>query len=181
MNIINGLCLLGIIILLISFFSKFGNFLDVRSIVKQHLEIFKGNYLQMISIFIVPIFFAIRIVLTKTVDEGILNNLNIVLTILITMLFSTLSILCSLRVPNDNERYHTLLEETFVSTVFEALLCLLLMIISFIILFLDNFNNTIWMKVLSVLVYYLVMLVFMNILVIIKRINVLFENRPIKD
>jgi len=97
------------------------------------------------------------------------------------MLFSTLSILCSLRVPNDNERYHTLLEETFVSAVFEALLCLLLMIISFIILFLDNFNNTIWMKVLSVLVYYLVMLVFLNILVIIKRINVLFENRPIKD
>ena len=107
------LFVIGIVFLVFSFSLKMSNFLDVRTIFSEHLSVFKGNPLQLVSIFIVPALFSVGIVKIRCIDREILNNLNIVLSILIAMFFSTLSILCAFA-DKDNRKpmYKRLLKET---------------------------------------------------------------------
>lgn len=172
------LFLIGIAILIISFLPKTGNFLDIRSVFKEHFHIFKKNLLQLISIFFVPILFSLATLRIRCIDAEILNNLNIVLSILIAMLFSILGMLCAfVDKENNSEKYHQLLKETFNSTIFEVILCLLLLLISFITLFIRKFQQTFYLQIVSGSIYYLAMVVVLNILVIVKRIKVLFDNK----
>ena len=89
-------------------------------------------------------FFAIGIVQIRCADKEILNNLNVVLSILIAMFFSVLSILCSIDGKTKGDKYRQLLIETFTTTVFEILICLLLLLISFIALFVGIFEKSIF-------------------------------------
>lgn len=172
------LFLIGSTILVISLLPKTGNFLDVRSIFTEHFLIFKGNLLQMVSIFFVPFLFSIAILKTRCIDEEILDNLNIVLSILIAMFLSILSILCAFADKDRNEPiYRQLLKETFNSTIFEIILCLFLLLISFIALFIKDSCQTQYLQVISGSIYYLTIVVILNILVIIKRIKALFDNK----
>ena len=57
-TIITILCIIGGFVLLLSLLPKNSNFLDIRSIFAQHFKVFRGNWLQFFSIFIVPILFA---------------------------------------------------------------------------------------------------------------------------
>ena len=162
------LFIVGTVVLIFSFSLKMSNFLDVRSIFLEHFSVFKGNPLQLVSIFIVPVLFSI----------GILNNLNINLSILIAMFFSTLSILCAFAdKDNKNSKYKQLLKETFNATIFEALVCLLLLFISFVTLFIGEFKQSLYLQIISGSIYYLAIVAVLNILVIIKRLKVLFENK----
>lgn len=179
MNIISVILFVaGTIILIFSISIKISNFLDVRTIVLEHFSVFKGNPLQFVSIFIVPILFSVGIVRIRCVDREILNNLNIVLSILIAMFFSTLSILCAFKDENhNNSMYKKLLKETFNATIFEALICLLLLFFSFVTLFVGEFEQSLYLQVVSGSIYYLAIVAVLNILVIIKRIKVLFDNK----
>lgn len=167
----------GGLILVCSLLLKNSNFLDIRSIFVQHFCIFKGNPLQFISIFIVPALFAVSIILIRCVDKEILNNLNIVLSILLAMFFSVLSILTAFDKENRNEKYQRLLKETFTTTIFEVILCLTILLISFVALFIGNFGKNLVLEIVSAVIYYLTMVAILNILVIIKRIKVLFDNK----
>lgn len=176
-NIITILCIIGGLVLLLSLLPKNSNFLDVRSIFTQHFNVFRGNWLQFFGIFIVPILFSIGIVQIRCVDKEILNNLNIVLSILIAMFFSVLSILSAIDGQIRRDKYQQLLTETFTTTIFEIILCLLLLLISFIVLFIGVFEKTVILKIISGIIYYLTIVTILNILVIIKRIKVLFDNK----
>lgn len=164
------------VFILLSLFLKNSNFLDVRFIISQHFKVFDSNRLQLVSIFIVPLFLAIGITMVKCVDRDILNNLNIVLSIIIAMYFSVLSILSAFSKENKSENYQKLLKETFNSTVFEAILCLLLLVVSFTILFIGYYSKSIALYIVSVIIYYLSIVITLNTLVVIKRIKVLFDN-----
>ena len=48
---------------------------------------------------------------------------------------------------------------------------------SFIVLFIGVFEKTVILKIVSGIIYYLTIVVILNILVIIKRIKVLFDNK----
>lgn len=176
-NILKILCLIGGCILVFSLLLKTSNFLDVRSIVCEHYRIIKVNPIQMISIYAIPIIFAITISRKQCVSKDILDNLNIILSILISMFFAVLSILCSINSKTKDEKYQLLLKETFTSTVFEIIICLLLLFASFSILFIGKYENSIILQSVSILIYYLTMIVILNILIIIKRIKSIFDNR----
>ena len=49
--------------------------------------------------------------------------------------------------------------------------------ISFIVLFIGVFEKTVILKIVSGIIYYLTIVAILNILVIIKRIKVLFDNK----
>lgn len=176
-NISMFLFIAGGLVLACNFSLKNSNFLDIRSILYQHIDIFKNSPLQFISIFIIPALFAIAIVLIRCIDKEILNNLNIVLSILIAMFFSVLSILTAFEQKNKNKKYQQLLNETFTTTIFEIILCLSLLLISFVALFISDFKNSLFLEIISVIIYYLTIVTILNILVIIKRLKVLFENK----
>ncbi len=164
-------------ILLFSLMCKNSNFLDIRQIFVQHFRIFKGNPLQLISLFFVPVLIAVGIVEVKCIDKDILSNLNIILSILTAMFFSMLSILCAFDKGKGTTVYQQLLKETFNTTVFEIILCLILLFISFVLLFIGNYDDSIVLKCVSGIIYYLTIITILNILVVIKRIKVLFDNQ----
>ena len=94
------------------------------------------------------------------------------------MFFSTLSILCAFEnKDNNNLNYIQLLKETFNATIFEAMICLLLLFISFITLFIGEFEQSFYLRIISGIIYYLSIVADLNILVIIKRLKVLFDNK----
>ena len=78
---------------------------------------------------------------------------------------------------NKNLKYKQLLKETFNATIFEALVCLLLLFISFVTLFIGEFKQSLYLQIISGSIYYLAIVAVLNILVIIKRLKVLFENK----
>lgn len=168
---------IGCTILFFSLMVKNSNFLDIHQIFIQHFQVFKGNPLQFFSIFLVPIFLSVGIVGVKCVDKDILSNLNIILSILVAMFFSMLSILCSFDKEKKNEKYRQLLKETFNTTVFEVIICLVLLLVSFIALFVGSFDKSIPLEIVSGVIYYLAIVLILNILVVIKRIKVLFDNK----
>lgn len=178
MNTISAtLLIIGFVVLCLCLCVKHSNFLDIRQIFIQHFCIFKGNPLQLIGIFFAPMLLAVGLVEVKYIDKDVLNNLNIILSILTAMFLSILSILCSFSKDGKNENYKQLLKETFNTTIFEIILCLLLLFISFIILFIGDFKESIALKIASSAIYYLTMITILNILVVIKRIKVLFDNQ----
>lgn len=61
--------------------------------------------------------------------------------------------------------------------VFVIMLCLLLLLILFIVLFIGGFKQSIALKIASGTIYYLTMITILNILVVVKKIKVLFDNQ----
>lgn len=78
---------LGILLILGALLQNNSNFLDVRKIITQHLSVFSKSPLQIIAIFIAPFLIAIAAVEDHPLTEAIVNNLNIILSILISMFF----------------------------------------------------------------------------------------------
>lgn len=123
---------------------------------------------------------AIGLVEIKCIDGNILINLVIVPLILVYLCLLTLGAVCSVSKELKNENYKRLLKETFNTTIFELMLCLLLFFISFIALVvlavLKNLEP-VALKIVSGVIYYLTMITILNVLVVIKRIKVIFDNR----
>lgn len=181
---------LSAILILLTLIQKNSNFLDVRSIISTHLKVFSNSPFQCFVIFVVPLLLAVAAAIKKVLSEDIINTLNIVLTIFISMFFTMLSILSTLNskklskqqsadptAKEKAERYNSLLEETFNSVMFECLLCILVLVILFMLLFFNDFSESWKISLISGAVYYLSILVVFNIFVIIKRIKVLFDQR----
>lgn len=177
---------ISLLIILIALLQKNSNFLDIRGVFKEHLVILAKNPLQFIAVIICPASIAIVVAIHQPLTEGIVNNLNIVLSILISMFFAVLSILVSFTYKKadtnqpltpQQQNYNALLRQTFNTVIFESTLCVLLLAISFIALFIDSFSASIPLIITSAIVYYVSLVIALNILMVIKRIKVLFEHR----
>ena len=175
-------------LIVLALIQKNSNFMDVRTIIKKHLSVFKGSPLQFIVLFVVPLFLAIASVQIKPVNENIINNINIVLAILISMLFSMLSILSAFPVKLDKKKdemarvvstdtdkvYDRVLGETFNSLMFECIQSILVLICSCSILFFGYYEKGAFLYIISTILYYLFFVLVLNIFVIIKRMMALF-------
>ena len=173
--ILDIICLIGTIILLYSFTFKVSNFFDIKKIFIDHFKIFNGNYLQLFSVYITPIFIALNIALKQQVTKDTLEGINLIITVLTSMFFAIISILCSVDFKQKKEKYKKLVEETFNSTLFEIICCLLLLFASFILIFINKYDNTYLLKFASTFIYYLLMIVILNIFIILKRIKTVFD------
>ncbi len=175
-----------LVIIVLALFQKNSNFLDIRGVFKEHLLVLTKSPLQFCAIIIVPMIISIIGAIYHPLSEGIVDNLNIVLSILISMFFAVLSILVSLTrkkgekgkpLTPEERNYNTLLDQTFNAVIFESALCILLLVISFMQLFFNYFGPGVLVTIVSVVVYYLAIVIVLNIFVVIKRIRALFDNR----
>ena len=130
------------IILVVNFLRRNNNFFDVRSIFTQQFAMFKNCKGQIIVFYIVPLILAIGIVRIRLIDKDIINNINIVLSIFVSMLFAMLSILSGYE-KNNNTQFSKVLDETNNTIIFETVLCIIILILSFIVLFINNFEYSI--------------------------------------
>lgn len=175
-------------LIIFALIQKNSNFMDVRAIIRKHLSVFRGSPLQRFVLFIVPFFLAVASVVIKPVNESIINNLNVVLAILVSMFFAMLSILSSFPTklnseleerPGEkrtDELYVKILGESFNSVLFECILCILTLVCSFSVLFFGYYEQGIILTVISVILYYLFFVMVLNSFVIIKRIMALFNH-----
>lgn len=173
--ILNFVCIIGIISLVLSFVPKINNFFDIRAILYHHFKIFDGNYLQLFAVYIAPILFSIWIVIRQTVTKDILEEVNLIITILTSMFFAIIGILSSIDLKDKTSKYKKIVEETFNSTLFEIICCLIALLMSFIIIFINNYNHTLSLKIFSTLIYYFIIVIILNVFLLLKRIAMLFE------
>ena len=173
--ILNFTCLVGLVCIFLSFIPKINNFFDIRTIVSNHFKIFNGNYFQMISIYFFPVLFSIWIVMRQQVTKEILEEVNLIITILTSMFFAIIGVLGSVNVNKKNNKYKKIVEETFNSTLFEIICCIAILLISFILIFINNYQETTCLKIFSIIIYYLFIIVVFNIMLILKRIKMIIE------
>lgn len=174
------------IVILVALLQKNGNFLDIREVFRNHHAILLKNPLQFTAIMVCPAIIATNVAINQPLTENIVNNLNVVLSILISMFFAVLSILVSFNYKKadsdqpltpQQKNYNYLLKQTYNTVIYESTLCVILMVISFITLFIDDFSSSAPLTIASIIVYYLSLIIVLNILMVIKRIKVLFEHR----
>jgi hypothetical protein len=169
---------LSAVILGLNAIRKNNNFFDIRSVFIQQFKLFNNCKGQIIVFYLVPFFLTLGTVFTKSIDKDIINNIIIVLSIFMSMLFAVLSILCSFR--SENPKYIITLKETFNTVIYENILCIFVLIISFVQLFIDDYNGGLKLIVTSGLIYYLMFTIVLHIFIIMKRMKALFDFMEIK-
>ena len=171
-----GFIVIPLLIMIISAFKRYNNYLDVRKIVKEQYDMLKNNRIVLIIIYVLPIIVAIGIARIKTIDVGIINNVNVVLSILIAMFFSIMSIIINFE-NEKSENYKKTLRETNNTIMFEILLSVFLLICTFIYMFIEKIENDIILFAISLIIYYLSIVVIMNIFILMKRMYLLYDKK----
>ncbi len=136
----------------------------------------KNNKSTLIIIYILPIIIAVGIARIKTIEIGIINNLNVVLSILIAMFFSVMSIIINFE-NGKSENYKKTLKDTNNTIMFEILLSVFLLICTFIYMFIEKIGSVVILFFISLVMYYLSIVVIINIFMIMKRMYVLYDKK----
>lgn len=162
----------GVLILLF-LFKKTSNFFDFRDIVTKQMRMFKGSPEQYVLYYGIPVLLAWGTVNKRTIDDVVINNVNIVITILLSVLFATLSTISPLH--SSVKGFAPLKEETINTILFEALLCVFTLVLSFIVIFSSGYGRTVFSVVVSSLIYYCVYVIILQLLVVFKRTSKLLK------
>lgn len=172
----NAFILIAIVIFLPNIFKKNNNFLDIRNIFYEQFSLFKNTPFQYLVYYGCPILLAIGITRKKLIEKDLISNINIIISIFLSIQFAMLSIINSFSKKND-ANYLRLLDETYNSILFEIIECVVILLISFTMLFVDDFTHNKYLFFLSWLLYTLIFIVILQLLIIIKRMKALFDNR----
>lgn len=171
-------------VVLVAVFQNNSNFFDIRGIIFKHIRIFKENKIQGMVFFFIPLLLSLGILKYQCLTQSIIENINITLSILISAFFAIASVLCGFQHKNEKEGdrraadYNRLLNETFISVLFEALLSILILVLTFIQLFIGTYDLN-WFNLLSsFIIYYLFLVVVLNVFIVFKRLGVLFGLKP---
>lgn len=166
---------LSAIILFSNFARKNNNFFDVRKVFVDQLKTFSDARGQIFVFYGIPVLLALGVSNYKLIDKDIVGNIVVVLSIIISMLFAMLSVLTSFN--KDDKHYKEVLKETFNTVIFEAILCIAALIVSFSVLFIGSIETG-WINYsISFVIYYLIFAILLNIFIVIKRIKSLFDNK----
>ena len=164
------------LLLLIYLLRTGNNVLDIRNIISQHFDIIKIDIFTLIVFIVVPITISIGCMLVKTIDEKILDTINIALPIYIGLQFSVIGVICSLN--NGNADYEKIKEQTFNEVMFESIISIITLIISIVLTCVDitTIGQTV-SYIISFSVYYLLFNVILNTFIVFKRLKFLFDER----
>ena len=144
-----GLLTLAAIVLIIGKIVFKKSYLNCFNIIKKHLECFKnGNkkysIMSMTLYFGVPYLLSLSLVQIRELDEDVVDIVTIIISILTSMLFTMLTFILDMRKNiRKDEKYDAntanvsvkVLEETYYTIMFEVLVCVVILIMCFIIMF----------------------------------------------
>lgn len=176
MIFVYGLCAISIILLFLSLLTNLGNMLNVADIIKENIKITFCNKIQGFCIYIAPVFYSISIVLNFKFTKEILSNLNVVITILMSLMFAIIGILYSVT-KKKNQKVNQLVDETYTTTLFEIVICTIMMLCIFFGSCLIDSDMNFLATLVNGLICYMFFVIVLNLLIILKRINVLFKYR----
>lgn len=159
------------------------DYMNCSLILSRHINNFKSNgkilKVPFIIHFIVPAFLAIFLSKVKTLDKDMINNIIVIFAILMSMLFTLLVLTIEVKTKIEAmsntiggriNRLKTLLLETYSTIMYEIIVAIVLLIVSFVYLF-----NQEMVFFVSILIYYLVFNFLFNLFMLLKRMFILIE------
>ena len=114
-------------------------------------------------------------IVKECIDKDIIDNIIIVLSIMLSMLFAMLSIINGYQ--RNDSKYVKVLDETNNSIMFQSVLCVVTLIISFAQFFVDTYDGEKTIIIVSFVLYYLMFVIILNTFIILKRMKALYDNR----
>ena len=131
-NIGIGLIMISIILIFVSIIKKENSFFNMHKIVKEHFSLFKNCRLQYIVFYGYPLLLAIGISMIYTARSVLYNNLCVIISIILSMLFAVLAIITNFNYDKNKDtssRIIDVVKETTNAVIFSALLCVFLLIL----------------------------------------------------
>lgn len=162
----------GIVILLGYVLKSNSNYIRIRGLFKEYVNIFEGSKFQIVFFFGIPMLFALSFVQLGEFTENSFNTIYVVATIFITMFFSVLTVLLG-KEKNYNTEYFIVLHQTINTILFEIVMCIYTVLYSFIFQIIRNLLDTKFNKILSFGLFYILFFMVLNMFVVVKRFKVL--------
>ncbi len=161
------------------------DYMNISRIIKNHISNFQDDndkipIMVLILYFFMPLALSWSCINIKVINNEIVGNITVMLSIITAMLFTLLPMLMELRYkmndrlkdnPSKLRESKMLVTETVDSIMFEVLIAVVLLILSFTLTF-PGMNN----KVVSCIVYYLLFMFLMNLMIVLKRFYILFKD-----
>lgn len=152
---------------------------SVRMIISNYISCFRKQdgklmIVPVIYYFGIPLIIAFIVVKNKRLDDEIINIVTIIVSILTAMLFTLLTVIIDMKSKiRQNPNYYSLdahvsndsLIQTYYTVMFEILLSVIILICCLFNIFVKEYS---WLQ--SLLVYYFVFLLLINLFIILKRI-----------
>lgn len=171
-----------IAVILIVFISKFGvglNYISVVDIIKNHIKCFKDKngkilIIPIINYIVLPFLMGAATMQVKSIDDGDINIITIIISILTAMLFTMLTMVIDMKgkIKKNSEYYSTeakiserALLETYYTIMYEILVSIILLVLCFVANFTDKFD-----ALKSFSIYSLTYMLIINLLMVIKRV-----------
>ena len=171
------LFILAIVILLIYIFKAGTNYLNIGKIFKDYISIFSNAKSHLLIFWGVPLLLSGSLIQVTVLTSELAEHLIVFLSILISAFFAMLSILVSKDVSKQAKKlYEQVLKETASVVLLEIILCMVSLVISLSIVFLNNGIGKWFIVSVSLVDYYILFVMILNMLILIKRFKSLIDN-----
>lgn len=178
------LVLISSVIMIFSLLRKEEPFFNLQDIIKAHKHLVRGSE---ILFCIIPLCFAVGLSLLYTAGAQFYTEISVILGIFLSMLLASLSILSNLDFStvtdaNQREKGKKVVRETINAIMFDAILCVFLLLYGLIIIVLSGGDYS-WIPIsmniiktaVSAVAYYLFVVILLNLLLIVKQMSKIIE------
>ncbi|MEY8416683.1 hypothetical protein AAK964_10310 [Tissierella praeacuta] len=178
--------IISVICLLVSKFVFKIDYANCFEIIEKHIDNFRHRDTKKILIvpffihFFLPALVALGIVNITIINAEIINNVTVILSILTSMFFTLLVLAIDMKSKieiRDKSQgikvlvLKKLIVETYYSIMFEILISITLLILSFIHMFTKKYGY-----ISSFIIYYLLFLLIVNLFIVLKRIFIIVND-----
>ena len=178
------LVLISSVIMIFSLLRKEEPFFNLQDIIKAHKHLVRGSE---ILFCIIPLCFAVGLSLLYTAGAQFYTEISVILGIFLSMLLASLSILGNydfsmVTDANQREKGKKVVRETINAIMFDAILCVFLLLYGLIIIVLSGGDYS-WIPIsmniiktaVSAVAYYLFVVILLNLLLIVKQMSKIIE------
>ena len=177
-----ALIVVAIIPIIISIFSERRNFFNIKSIIKDHLKMFENCKSQYLIFYGSPFILSVGLAFIYDAQDDFYDNLSVIISIILSMLFAVLAILTSFDYSNSlNSNDNTanssniikVVNETTSSIIFETIICVFLLIYGMIVVIVRGVMslNLVINKILAGVSCFFFTVLILDLLVVIKRMS----------
>ena len=172
LNIAFSLIVLSLVILFIYGIKRNNNFINIFKIVTDHFKIFDGARKHIIVLYVVPIITATGISIIYTFSDSMVEAIMVVISVVISALLSFQGSILNMESQKNDGIKKVVLEETNASINFTVLINIILVFFMLIYVAIDNI---IFRTIFTSIISNILLITFLTIMIIIKRIRILFK------
>lgn len=167
------LIVLSLILLFIYGIKRNNNFINIFKIIADHFKIFDGAKKHIIVLYFVPILTAVGISILYTFSDSMVEAIMVVISVVISALLAFQGGILDIESNKKDGRKKAILEETNASINFTVLINIILV---FFMLIYVAISNSMFRIIFTAIISYILLITFLTIMIIIKRIRILFKN-----